>query len=201
MPTNESVEHHTISEKGDVPNNKVLPLILYKDVADFGDKEPESVFEEAFARHNWGNGWRSGHPDGIFAFHHYHSDAHEVVGIARGTATIQFGGPTGPIVKVKAGDAAVIPAGVAHCRLDSVPGLSVVGAYPPGQGPDVCVASDDDERKAHTHRDAKACGIHRFSNKERDSIHARIADTALPETDPIMGVSGPIATLWLQMSG
>ena len=110
MPTNESVEHHTISEKGDVPNNKVLPLILYKNVADFGDKEPESVFEEAFARHNWGNGWRSGHPDGIFAFHHYHSDAHEVVGIARGTATIQFGGPTGPIVKVKAGDAAVIPA-------------------------------------------------------------------------------------------
>ncbi|MEC9247681.1 MAG: cupin [Pseudomonadota bacterium] len=197
MPTNESIEHHFIFEKDDLPNNKVLPLILYKGVADFGDKEPESVFEEVFTRNNWGNGWRSGHPDGIFSFHHYHSDAHEVVGIARGTATIQFGGPTGPIVEVRAGDAAVIPAGVAHCRLDSIPGLSVVGAYPPDQGPDVCVATEDDEQKAYTNQDAKTCGIQRFRKEEKESVHARIADTPLPEIDPIMGASGPITKLWL----
>ena len=87
MPINGSIEHQFIFEKDDIPNNKILPLILYKGVADFEDKEPESVFEAVFTRNNWGNGWRSGHPDGIFSFHHYHSDAHEVVGIARGSAT------------------------------------------------------------------------------------------------------------------
>ena len=56
---------------------------------------------------------------------------------------------------------------------------------------------DDDERKAHTNQDAKICGIQRFSKEERKSVHARIADTALPEIDPIMGASGPVSKLWL----
>jgi uncharacterized protein YjlB len=193
MAKNGSVQHFIVSESGDMPNNDALPVILYKGAAEFGDREPESVFEETFARHNWGNGWRV---DSIYHFHHFHSDAHEVVGFARGRATLQLGGPNGPIIEVEAGDAAVIPAGVGHCRLDHEPGLSVVGAYPPGQGPDVCVLTEDDERTARGGGDADEFDIRLHAQDGRDAMRASIANTALPETDPIMGGGGPITTLW-----
>lgn len=176
MASSESVEHFIVPASGDMPNNEALPVILYKGVADFGDCDPVSVFQDTFARHNWGSGWVV---DSIYHFHHFHSDAHEVVGFAHGTATLQFGGPDGPIIEVEAGDAAVIPAGVGHCRLDHEPGLRVVGAYPPGQSPDMCVLNQNDERTAN----------------QRDVQRASITGTALPETDPLLG-DGPVTTLW-----
>jgi mannose-6-phosphate isomerase-like protein (cupin superfamily) len=51
--------------------------------------------------------WR----DGIYDWIHYHSRTHEVLGIARGSAKAQFGGPKGRTVTLKAGDAAILPAG------------------------------------------------------------------------------------------
>ena len=180
MSGKEIIKHFIVSPSGNVPNNENLPVILYKGIADFGDREPESVFEEAFAKHNWGNGWRNG----VFPHHHYHSNAHEALGFARGSATIQLGGPDGPVVEVEAGDACVIPAGVAHCRLDDAPGFSVVGAYPPQQGPDVCVA---DEKTAQIARDAEEMGgldIRLLQEDDRLGVRAQIASTALPETDP-----------------
>ena len=121
-----STEYFLLTAIDVAPNNDMLPFILYKAAVQFGEREPEGVFEDVF----WGNAWADGFRDGTFPFHHYHSAAHEVVGIARGTAVLQFGGPTGPVVEVKAGDAAVIPAGVVHRRIDDAPGFSVVGAHP-----------------------------------------------------------------------
>ena len=43
----------------------------------------------AFAAHGWSNAWR----DGIFGYHHFHSIAHEVLGIASGEVRVMFGGP------------------------------------------------------------------------------------------------------------
>ena len=38
----------------------------------------------------WGRGQRH---DGIYSFVHYHSMIHEALGIARGNARVQLGGP------------------------------------------------------------------------------------------------------------
>jgi uncharacterized protein YjlB len=188
-----STQHFLIIEADTSPNNGELPLILYKAAVQFGDKEPESVFEEIF----WGNAWADGFRDGTFPFHHYHSAAHEVVGVARGRAVLQFGGPTGPVVEVKAGDAAVIPAGVVHRRIDDAPGFSVVGAYPHHQVPDCCVLSESDARIAEVHPDAVDLVVKFIGETALAAIKASISATVLPETDPLSGTGGPIADLWL----
>ena len=187
-----SIESVYLTESDGMPNNDKLPLILYRGAVDLGDEEPETVFEKIFAQHRWGNGFQGD----TFPFHHYHSVAHEVVGFARGRAEIQFGGPAGPIHQVQAGDAVVIPAGVGHRRLDETPGFSSVGAYPPGQSPDLCVMSESDARIARQRPDMGNLKVSVIGENELQATRASIAGTALPETDPILGNSGPIMTLW-----
>ncbi len=187
-----SIERVFLTASGGMPNNDKLPLILYRAAVDLGNEEPESVFEKIFAKHSWGNGFRGD----TFPFHHYHSVAHEVVGFARGRAEIQFGGPAGPIHRVQAGDAVVIPAGVGHCRLDETPGFSSVGAYPPGQSPDLCVMSESDACIARQRSDMGVLKISVIGKKELRATRASIAGISLPESDPILGNSGPIMTIW-----
>ena len=187
-----SIERVFLAESDGMPNNGNLPLILYRAAVDLDDDEPERTFEKKFAQHGWGDGFRGD----TFPFHHYHSVAHEVVGFARGKADIQFGGPTGPVRQVRAGDAVVIPAGVGHRRLDETPGFSSVGAYPPGQSPDLCVMSESDARIARQRRDVGSLNLRVIGKEELQATKKDIADTALPETDPILGNSGPIMTIW-----
>ncbi len=188
-----SVEHILVPEAGTAPNNNVLPLILYRSVAQFGNaEEPERTFENIF----WGNKWGSSFRDGTFPFHHYHSAAHEVVGVARGKAVLQFGGPDGPVVDVKAGDAALIPAGVVHCRLDDEPGYSIVGAYPPDQFPDCCVLSDEDKIVASVHPDISDLEVKVITGNQLHEIKTSISQTALPAIDPIQGENGYVTKVW-----
>src|SRR5690606_3811001 len=94
-------ETYLIRDDGTIPNNPHLPLVVHRSAIPHAPGlEPELAFKELFAPHGWGGIW----VDGIYRFHHYHARSHEVLGIVAGSAEVQFGGPNGPVVTVKAGD-------------------------------------------------------------------------------------------------
>lgn len=157
------------ADDGDVPNNP-LPLIVYQGAIDPSAADAAVAFETLFHRHGWGGSWRNG----IFPFHHYHSTAHEVLGIAAGEAQVRFGGEQGQTLAVRAGDAVLIPAGVGHKRLSATPDLLVIGAYPGGQRADLM----------------------REGAEDKAGIRRRVAAAALPGADPVAGTSGPMAEHW-----
>lgn len=148
---------------GLIPNNPGLPFVCYRAALDLGARDVERSIIGHFEGHGWGDAWING----IYPFQHYHATAHEVLGIARGRARVQFGGPHGPELEVAAGDAVFIPAGVGHCRLDMSHDLSVVGAYPEGQSADLRRDNAGDHRGAA----------------------ARIATVPLPWLDPVTGAA------------
>jgi uncharacterized protein YjlB len=156
------------ADDGAVPNNR-LPLLVYKSA--FNGRDPASAIENTFRRNDWGHGlWHNG----IFPFVHYHSQIHEVLGIAAGKARVRFGGNKGEELEVEAGDVAVLPAGTGHQRLSSTPDLLVIGAYPPGGHYDLC----------------------RGTSAEHARALATIARVPLPATDPVLGADGPLVRLW-----
>jgi len=168
-----AIETHLFADDGEVPNNARLPLVVYRGVvAATGDAARE--FEDMFARNLWGDGWRNG----IYAHHHYHSTAHEVLGIAAGTARVRLGGERGKSVELRAGDVVVIPAGVAHKREAASPDLLVIGAYPQGQHPDICKPG-----------------------AERARALATVAAVPLPAADPVCGHDGPLLRCWRGLGG
>ena len=160
-----------MTDDGVFPNNAKLPLTVYRAAVELPDRDPAVAFEAVFASHHWLPAWRST----IFAYHHYHSTAHEVLGVFQGRATIQFGGEHGVRLEVQAGDVVVIPAGVAHKCLDARQGFCAVGAYPRGQQWDMCTGKAG----------------------ERPQADANIARVPLPQADPVYGSSGPLMTHWL----
>src|SRR5438876_9650404 len=100
-----SFELYRLVDDGAIPNNKTLPLIVYRAALPPGG-DPAGAFEALFARNGWSGGWRNG----IHPYHHYHSNAHEVLGIAKGEARVRFGGDKGKTIAVRAGDVVVVPA-------------------------------------------------------------------------------------------
>jgi uncharacterized protein YjlB len=114
--------------------------------------------------------WRNG----IYSYHHYHSTAHEVLGCYRGSAKVQFGGESGIVEELSAGDVVIIPAGVGHKNLGASADFAVVGAYPRGQDYDMNYGKPG----------------------ERPRADENIARVPLPETDPIFGKDGPLLRHW-----
>ena len=97
------VEPQTLMFRDDgiIPNNALLPLLLYRRAIDLsGTPDPEPTIEEVFSRNGWGDMWRNG----IYPFTHYHSRIHEALGVARGRARVRFGGKTGEELEIEAGD-------------------------------------------------------------------------------------------------
>lgn len=118
-------------DDGTTPNNPTLPLLLYRDAVELSDAfDPAAVFQRLFAVNGWRGSWR----DGIYGFLHFHTRTHEVLGIARGSVRVKFGGTNGKEIGLKAGDVVVLPAGTGHKRLARSRDLLVVGAYPKSGG-------------------------------------------------------------------
>ncbi len=159
-------ETHLFADDGRGFPNSAFPLLVYR-----GALPPDpAAMERAFAANGWSNSWR----DGIFRYHHFHSIAHEVLGIAAGEVRVAFGGPSGREVAVRARDVVVIPAGVAHRNMGQSADLLVVGAYPGGAGYD----------------------LRRGDPAERVAAVRAIAAVPLPGSDPVLGRDGPLRRLW-----
>ncbi len=159
------------ADDGVIPNNAALPFVLYRGAVDLaGSPDPEKVIEKTFAANGWGEMWRNG----IYPYAHYHSMIHEAMGIARGRATVRFGGEKGEEIDIVPGDVVILPAGTGHQCLSQHPGLVVIGAYPPSGKYDLCRGSKADHARA---------------------LYA-IPKVPAPATDPVFGPDGPLVALW-----
>jgi len=158
------------SDDGTFPNSR-FPVLVYSGVLDRAERDPAGAFEAMFAKNGWGGAtWRNG----LYQVHHYHSTAHEVLGIYAGRVRLLLGGDRGKPVTANAGDVLVIPAGVAHKNVACSGDYRVVGAYPDGTSPD----------------------LNYGRSGERPNTDKNIARVGLPTADPVEGRRGSLIAYW-----
>jgi uncharacterized protein YjlB len=151
----------------DVPNS-TLPVLLFRGILAPNASGKAERFRQTFKKNGWTGLWT----DSIYDYTHFHSNAHEVLGIAEGKVTVKLGGEGGRLFRLKAGDMVILPAGVGHQRIGGKEGLKVIGAYPPGQ----------------SHYDMKRKG-------------RAVPKVPLPPTDPFYGEDGPLVRWWAAPAG
>ncbi len=161
---------HLLAPDGAIPNHPRWPLLVYPGAVAIAGSDPAAAFERLFDRNHWPAAWRNG----VFPFHHFHTTAHEVLGVYAGEVTVQFGGDRGVAVTAGPGDVVVLPAGTGHKKLSSRGALGIVGAYPAGQHPDTCTPLLTDPRR---------------------TVEA-VARVPLPACDPVLGPDGPLFAHW-----
>jgi uncharacterized protein YjlB len=156
-------------DDGETPNSR-WPLVLYRSAVVLkAVYDPAAIFEELFAQNGWTRSWR----DAMYDWLHYHSNTHEVLGVARGHLQARIGGAHGRMVRVKAGDVMILPAGVGHNCVHKSADLLIVGAYPGVRGYDECGPKDTDNK-----------------------VRARIRRVPRPPKDPVYGAKGPLLAAW-----
>jgi uncharacterized protein YjlB len=158
-------------DDGIIPNHPRWPLLIYRGAVATNARpfDAATVIDALFAANRWGRSWR----DSIYDFVHYHSRLHEVLGVARGSARVEFGGVKGRVLALRAGDIAVLPAGTGHRLIEASRNFLVVGAYPPKGTYDECTDTRD--------------------RKENAAVIARVKK---PKTDPVYGASAGLMKLW-----
>lgn len=156
-------------DDGVIPNSP-FPVLIYKNCFSETGNAGAEWLEKRFAENNWKNAWRNG----IFDYHHYHSNTHEVLGVYKGKALLQLGGKNGKKIDVSAGDVIVIPAGVAHKNLGSED-FAVVGAYPQGMSHDMNTGKEG----------------------ERPQVDKNITAVPIPKNDPLQGKKHGLPKIWI----
>ncbi|MEC0302384.1 cupin domain-containing protein [Terribacillus saccharophilus] len=144
-------------DDGTYPNNK-LPVLYYEHAFENTD-----TMQDVFKSNLWRNSW----VNGILPYHHYHSTAHEVLGVLSGHATVQLGGPDGEQLNISSGDVIVLPAGTAHKRIQQSDDFQVLGAYPDGMSFDTKTDKPGEYEQALQH----------------------IPNVPIPKQDPVTGDS------------
>lgn len=157
-----------LEARGFVPNNPRLPVVVYEAAFPSDEDDLAATMEKRFQDNGWPPHWRNG----IYDYDHYHTQGHEVLGIAAGSAELVLGGDGGRTVTVRAGDVLLLPAGTGHRRVSQSDDFVVVGAYPPGQEADI------------VRREASPAML------------KQIAVLNFPPSDPVGGADGPLLSLW-----
>lgn len=163
--TNPELTHFVCKPNKKFPNSR-LEVILYREAFILGKqkKKAAQAVQKVFHKNNWKNAWS----DGIYSFHHYHSNTHEAIAVVSGHAWIIFGGPSGRRLRIEKGDVVIIPAGVGHKCTKSSLDFLCVGAYPGGAQYDTNLGTLEDFKKTET----------------------RIKKLSKPSLDPIFGKEG-----------
>lgn len=164
-----TVQNHTFGDDGRIPNNP-LPLLVYQQALE-GNDRGISECKSLLAGNGWGGAW----VNGVFPYHHYHSNAHEVLCVTSGNARVTFGGHEGTTIEIEAGDVAVVPAGVGHCNAGASGDFTVIGAYPRGQ---------------------ESYDLRTGEEGERPEVIENIRSVESPVRDPIFGDQGPLMRRW-----
>lgn len=165
------VQTITIKENQPFPNNS-LPVLYYS----------EAIKELTNSKHTGeevmkfleSNGYSNGWVGGIFTYHHFHSNTHEVLACISGKSEVQLGGPDFEVYPFKAGDVLLLPAGVAHKLIEATDDFQIVGAYPEGKEPDM--------QKGDT--------------KNYEEMKERISRLGIPEYDPVEKTTGGVFDYW-----
>ncbi len=143
------------------PNHIIYPVIVYPQAV----TDPAATFQS--------NGWTGVWEDGIFDYHHFHPNSHEVLGVRSGEAELMIGGEKGQKLKVQTGDVLLLPAGYGHQCLSQSNDFKVVGAYPEDKNIELLTSYDD-----------------------LTKIQSQVSSVMLPDTDPVEGNSGPMFKEW-----
>jgi len=168
--TEENYAAATFSGDGEIPNNDECSAMHYRAVVEITGSDPAAHFEALFDANNWPSAWRNG----IFSYHHFHTTAHEVLGIYSGRASVQLGGENGDVFEVQTGDVVVVPAGVGHKKIKCDGNLGVVAGYANGDSADMCTPDAE-----------------RYGNR-----CVRVSGVAAPTHDPVYGNPGPLHRHW-----
>ena len=161
------IRAYRLAGNGAFPNNARLPALVYRSAL----AADPSAASELFRRNGWGNDW----VNGVFSYHHYHSNSHEALAVLDGAAELELGGPGCVRLSVSAADVLVLPAGTSHSKVSASPPFSVAGAYPGGSDYNTRTEADDTALA---------------------EIRREILAVPLPEQDPLFGPDGPLLQRW-----
>ncbi|WP_416293350.1 cupin domain-containing protein [Paenibacillus illinoisensis] len=162
----DNIETFYFQDDGLIPNNPNLPVLLYKGV---WAKDPSRA-ESLLNSNHWGNSWING----VFDYHHFHSNAHEALAVVSGFVQLILGGEQGQRVYLQTGDIVVLPAGTGHKRLEASSDFRIAGAYPGGTSYNTRTGDP----------------------AERPEVLREIQGVPIPDTDPVYGNEGPLLELW-----
>ncbi|KAJ9307845.1 hypothetical protein DTO217A2_2601 [Paecilomyces variotii] len=169
-----------IPEQHVIPPNKYalnspFPVLIYRDAL------PLPLSEEKTTQFLEANEWEKRGVWGHIPVRHFHPNTHECYGVFQGESRLLLGcGQSdedgGLEVDVYAGDVIVLPAGTAHCCLQSTKDYRYIGVYP------------------------KECP--RWRNElgkdplDVEGLRNEISSVPIPNHDPVLGKDGALVTLW-----